>query len=182
MNRRQDVEWRPIEGFEGLYDVSSEGDIYSYHSGRELVRYINDRGYYTIKLAKEGKSYPFTVHRLVAKAFVEGYEEGLEVNHINLVKLDNSVGNLEWVTRQGNVQHMIDNGVLDVTTAQEVAKEKNKRKVAQYTLEGDLVAIYESQKEAGELTGSCRHKISLVVNGLRNQHNGFVWKRVHDIV
>ena len=97
--------WKDIENFEGLYQVSNMGRV------RSLPREINNillrgkflnlymrNGYVVVKL--KGKS--FLVHRLVAKAFCDGYAEGLVVNHIDEIKTHNCAKNLEWVTPEYN--------------------------------------------------------------------------------
>lgn len=172
---------KPVKGYEGLYSITEDGKVYSHYQNKFMKTYINNSGYERVKLSKGGCSKHKLVHRLVAEAYVKG-DASLEVNHKNSNKLDNRAVNLEWVTRKENVRHSIKSGNFNVTKAQKVAKEVNKKKVAQYDLEGNLIAVYESQKEAGEKTGSCRHKISLVVSGKRKTHNNFIWRRVHDIV
>lgn len=172
---------KPIKGYEGLYSVTEEGKVYTHYQNKYMKTHVNNSGYERVTLTKNGVPKKHLVHRLVAEAYVKG-DASLEVNHKNSNKLDNRAVNLEWVTRKENVRHSIESGNFNVTKAQMVAKETNKKKVAQYDLEGKLIAVYESQKEAGEKTGSCPHKISLVVNGKRRTHNNFKWRRVHDIV
>lgn len=172
---------KPIKGYEGLYSITEDGKVYTHYQNKFMRTFINNSGYELVSLTKDGEKKHKLVHRLVAEAYL-GDAKGEEVNHINSVKTDNRASNLEWVTRKENVRHSIDSGNFNVQEAQKVAKELNKKKVAQYDLEGNLIAIYKSQKEAGEKTGSCKNKISLVVNGKRKTHNNFIWRRVYDIV
>ena len=97
-----DVEWRDVEG----YLVSDEGDVVSLHGGtRRVLKPSLDRyGYLRVGLSKGGKTCTMFVHRLVAKAFCEGYEEGLTVNHIDENKINNVSSNLEWVSRGDNAR------------------------------------------------------------------------------
>lgn len=102
--------WKDIVGYEGLYQVSNLGRVKSLNygkSGKEglLKPKTRKNGYLEIGLRKEKKSKYILVHRLVALAFVDGYEEGLVVNHIDENKQNNVWTNLEWVTSQYNVQY-----------------------------------------------------------------------------
>lgn len=109
--------WKDVIGFEGLYQVSSEGRIRScdrYVSNgkgsttllrsRVLKQKMN-RGYLQVLLSKECKRITLYVHRLVGMAFPEicgQFREEAEVDHINTVRTDNRAENLHWVTRKEN--------------------------------------------------------------------------------
>jgi hypothetical protein len=104
-----EITYKPIQGYEGIYWVSDKGVIRN--SRQELKTYKNNGGYECIKLTKERARGNFTVHRLVAIHFIptENYE--LEVNHINGNKYNNSVNNLEWVTSSENKLHALRTGI-----------------------------------------------------------------------
>lgn len=125
MEKTVQEEWRPVNGFEGFYEVSSFGRVRSLHrrapSKRKSVEWINERvmsqktqknGYRMVGLAKHGKcSYPY-VHRLVMGAFFPNPPEGhVEVNHKDGDKSNNAVDNLEWQTPLGNTSHAWDSGL-----------------------------------------------------------------------
>lgn len=117
--------WKSFRGFEGLYQVSNFGRVKrvahtvrnkqcSYTIKESIVKqYISDRGYYRVRLTKNGKLYTKRVHRLVAECFVKvrGYGTN-EVNHIDCNKLNNRFDNLEWVTRKENMVHASKNGLM----------------------------------------------------------------------
>lgn len=101
---QMEVEWRPVVGFEGLYEVSSNGDIRNVQTGNIAAKSLMGDGYVKADLWKKGKRKQTSAHRVVAEAFI-GRIDGFEINHRNGVKTDNRVSNLEITTRSGNVNH-----------------------------------------------------------------------------
>jgi len=102
--------WRWVDGYEGLYLVSNMGAVLGLprcgKDARELKDAITPNGYHQVTLYDQsGTPTRFLVHRIVAKAFVGGYDVGLEVNHKNGNRSDNRAENLEWVTRSENELH-----------------------------------------------------------------------------
>ena len=117
--------WQTIPGFEGLYEINTQGDIrsiereFTYYDprwGRYNTRHIKSKfmriydncGYRFICLRKEGEYYQEYIHRLVALTFIPNPENKPQVNHIDGNKSNNSVDNLEWVTGSKNIRHMYD--------------------------------------------------------------------------
>lgn len=103
-----------IKGYEKYY-VSNLGAIYSdkHKKRKKLKQRKNSRGYFYVNLCKNGKYKSFTVHRIVAKAFCDNYSEDLDVNHIDCNKANNSICNLEMVTRSQNIRHAEDNNLTN---------------------------------------------------------------------
>lgn len=111
--------WKPIVGYEGLYEVSDSGDVRSVdrveksdvwnlrtRKGRLLRKQTKRSGYDSVNLYKGGHMKTYLVHRLVASAFVPNPNPGLtEVNHKNGNRTDNAASNLEWITHSENVAH-----------------------------------------------------------------------------
>ena len=97
-----------IEGFE-KYLVNEEGVVVNSETGRVLLTDLNRTGYKRVTLSSEGKTLRIFVHKLVAYAYVTGYEEGKVVNHKNGIKIDNHKNNLEWITRSENRKHAFKN-------------------------------------------------------------------------
>ena len=101
-----------IKGYEGLYSVTTDGDIISERTGKKLKPYIKD-GYCRVSLRNNGKQKSFSVHRLVAAAFIPNPEDKETVNHIDCCKTNNCVENLEWATPQENITHAVEHGLMD---------------------------------------------------------------------
>lgn len=110
-----DTDWRYVKGYEGLYSVSERGEIWSCRRKRYLKRTPNPR-YLVVSLAKNGKFISYTVHSLVAKAFIGKCPKGHEINHKNANKHDNHLNNLEYLTHSANVMHAIKNNIHPSTT------------------------------------------------------------------
>ncbi|MGM1462396.1 NUMOD4 domain-containing protein [Bacillus cereus group sp. BceL310] len=105
--------WRDIEGYEGLYQVSNLGRVRSLKKNKMIMKpFVNEEGYLRITLLKDRKKNNLRVHRLVAKAFIYNKDNKPEVNHINAIKSDNKVNNLEWVTPKENMKHANDLGLI----------------------------------------------------------------------
>lgn len=87
--------WKEIDGYEGLYSVSSHGQVFSHISRRCLKPLTTRTGYLRVHLVKDRMIKSMAIHRLVAQAFIPNPENKPTVNHINEIKTDNRVGNLE---------------------------------------------------------------------------------------
>ena len=114
--------WKPIKGYEGIYEVSSLGRVRSLARyiqiqdprgshmrklhGRILTPHKMTNGYLGIRLSQDGKEENLLIHRLVALAFVSGYRDGLITNHKDRDRANNRADNLEWVTYQENNRYM----------------------------------------------------------------------------
>lgn len=103
-----------VKGYEGLYLISRDGDIYSKHRGKYLKPYLNPCGYLGVKLCKNGKNTSLSVHRILASTYSSPVEGRTEVNHIDGNKLNNSLDNLEWCTRSENMRHAHKVGLVDL--------------------------------------------------------------------
>lgn len=105
--------WKDVVGFEEYFKVSNTGKVWSKRTDRELRQCKIKSGYMTIVTrigGRSGKVYCLRVHRLVAEAFIPNPEGKPYVNHINSVRNDNALSNLEWVTAQENVDHALEFG------------------------------------------------------------------------
>lgn len=115
--------WKPIEGYEGLYEISNLGRVKSiqyfnhvnnksYPRNKILKPLPNDRGYHRVDLSKFGRSKRYRIHRLVAEAFIPNPNNFPEINHIDGNKQNNSINNLEWCTRKHNMKEAYKLGLV----------------------------------------------------------------------
>lgn len=100
---KQEV-WISVDGYEGLYEISSHGNLRNSKTLKQLAKSIAGKGYVKADLWKDGQRWQTYMHRLVAAAFI-GDGPGKEVNHKNGMKTDNRASNLEWVTSSENTLH-----------------------------------------------------------------------------
>lgn len=154
---------KPIKDYELYYVVHSSGKIWSNITNRFIIGRTNKKGYTTISL----KGKPFSLHRIVALSFIPNHENKTQVNHINGVKSDNRVENLEWCTVLENNIHAINNGLR---------KGKKSKGVIQKDKNGNEVARYFSIKNT---IGFNIKNIRLVCNNKRKLHKGFKWEYIN---
>lgn len=106
--------FKEIPGYKN-YKISNLGNVLATSRRIHVVMKLRrgNSGYYQVNLFSGKKARTFLIHRLVAMRFVDGYSEGLEVNHIDGNKLNNCFTNLEWVTKKQNKQHAIKTGLVN---------------------------------------------------------------------
>lgn len=106
------VEWKLIEGFDGIYSVSNYGEVRNNKTGKLMKLRKNEKRYLRTNLTKNGNQKSVRVHRLVAQAFIPNPENKPQVNHIDFNKENNCVNNLEWVTNKENTQYSVCNRIF----------------------------------------------------------------------
>lgn len=162
-------EWRPVKGYEKFYEVSSFGRVRSLKYGkvRILKPAKNHKGYLQVHLLKDGKQKNFYVHRLVLEAFNGTIPEGMQVNHINEIKTDNSLWNLNLMTPKENINYGI--GVKRRAT-------KESQSVLQLTLNEVLVKEWPSMNEIRR-NGFDVRNVSACCNCNGKTYKGFLWRK-----
>lgn len=178
--------WKPVVGYEGLYEVSDLGRVRSVdrdvigadgvskpHHGKMLAPSLRSRNYLYVKLCKCGVRETEAVHRLVASAFVPNLYGKPEVNHIDGCKTNNRAGNLEWCTRSENVRHAFMSG-LNETTKERIA-EMSRRAAALH--EKRVVrsdgAEFDSVRKAAEASGAHPQNVSRCCHGKAHTTGGY---------
>ena len=124
MNKPTQEQWKPVPGYEGVYDVSDHGRVRSldrtiiYADGRktrtrgkELKPHVMKSGHSTVMLQHAGRTQRFLVHRLVLLAFVGPCPDGMEACHWNDMPSDNRLKNLRWAPRSENNHDRVRNGI-----------------------------------------------------------------------
>ena len=198
MNKASEEVWKPIEGYEGLYEVSDKGNVrsldrYVYTGAAGMVRrkgvfmkqQTNKKGYKTVMLHDSSRVRSTTVHRLVAEAFIPNPDNKSQVNHIDTDKTNNSVSNLEWNTQEENMAHAKKHNLFKNKTEKQIkacaknlekAYIKRRRPVDMYTLDGHYIKTFESIRKASAETNTSGSHITSVCKGYRGSSGGYKWK------
>ena len=130
--------WKKINGFED-YEISNLGRVKSLKKGELILKNVLNKGYFNVWLCKNNSSKKMLVSRLVALNFIDNNYNYLCVNHINGIKTDNRVENLEWCTHSENTLHAFKTGLKKPIKGDKNIKTKIK--------ESDLITIKESKEK-----------------------------------
>ncbi len=168
--------WKDIVGYEGLYKISNNGNVLALE--RKIERSgMSDRkakqklllplkmpnGYLQIGLNKNKQRRSFSIHRLVAKAFIYNENNSLVINHKNGDKADNRVDNLEWCTQSENVKHSYAHGLQ---------KPNNVRLVINL----ETGVYYESLIDAAKSITHIKHKaLFAMMKGYNPNRSNFIF-------
>jgi hypothetical protein len=177
--------WKDVLGYKGLYQVSDLGNIKSLsrtvlkngkypfvYKGRMLIKVIDNNGYYIVSLYKNGKQKTSKIHQLVTESFLNHITCGyaLVVNHINFIKTDNRVDNLEIVTQRqnSNLKHIKSSSkYVGVSWDKKLQKwssyitiKKNRLALGHFTTELEAYQYYENAliaiKDGLEVKSNCK--------------------------
>lgn len=180
-------QWKPIQGYDGRYCISNHGRVYSHLSKRVLKNSKTNNGYLTVELFDDNhKSKRHLVHRLVGETFLDNPNKYPCINHKDENRSNNFVDNLEWCTHKYNSNYgtCIEKRVANTDYSKPFYKEhalensmKRRVKVSQYSVDGELLNVYESGADASRETGISHSHILECCAGKRCKTvGGFVWK------
>lgn len=174
--------WKPILGYEGLYEVSNKGNVRSMNYNRtgniKLLKYLVHRdGYLKVRLYKDKSWVDCFIHKLVAINFIPNPYDMTEIDHKNGNKTDNKVENLKWCTRKENMNNTI--------TKNKIRKTMNYKAtpVIQYNVKGELINVFDTIMEASRVTGVNSGGISNCCQNKNRQKTagGYIWKYKKEI-
>lgn len=170
--------WKTIEGYEGFYEISNLGRVKSlrrietrkngttYPVKESIIaQHADKKGYCRARLRKPGSTKTLLVHRLVAAAFIPNPNGYKEINHKDECKGNNRADNLEWCDRKYNIHY---------GTGRKRQAELQSKKVYQYTMDGDLVKVWNSTKECGR-NGYAQSSVQRCCKGKAKSHIGYKW-------
>lgn len=173
-------EWKDIEGYEGLYEVSNLGNVRSLGNGKSnkskeilLKSRKNKYGYLQIGLCKDGKQKTYRIHRLVAQAFIPNPENKKEIDHINTVRDDNRVENLRWSTRVENINNNLSK--IKYSDCRFSFKNHKAKSILQFNNNMELVKKWDCTMDIERELGFKHQNISSVCLGKREISFGFKW-------
>jgi len=168
--------FKDIEGTQGDYQISNFGNVKSLRRLKKFKKgiarvfkgSINTKGYPTVCIYVNGEFKTTRIHRLVAKSFIPNPENKPEVNHIDGVKTNNNVFNLEWVTGSENVLHAYKNNLMSSETNRRCAKINKK----------EVVEIRDLYKNKIFKVAELSYLYELSIGGIYNITSNKVWKNI----
>ena len=184
----KEIIWKPIKGFEGLYEVSNTGLIkslncYNYKEPRIMHTSLRKDGYLSVGLSKNNKTTTRTVHRIVAETFLPNPNNLEMINHKDEDKSNNNVDNLEWCTRAYNQLYSLElhperkkvfanNFKKRSSWTKKGIAHTNTKKVANVDEQNNIIQIYENAAVAGKELGIPSNYITSVckANAIPNRN------------
>lgn len=168
--------WKSIKGYEGLYEVSDLGNVRSLSRGNVLKPVQRAHGYLGVMLYGKGGHKKrgfktFSVHRLVAEAFIPNPDNLPEVNHLDEDKQNNRADNLEWATHIDNSRY----GTASKRRAAKLVNGLRSRRVSQYAMDGTFVMEFPSLAEAMR-NGYSSGNIVKCIQGKYRHAYGYLWR------
>ena len=152
-----------IKGYEGLYAITEDGQVWGYKRKRFLKPIINKDGYLYVNLSKNGKYKSYRIHKLVAEAFIPNPNNLPQVGHKDEIRNNNEIYNLYWTNQKDNNNYGLHN--------ERSAKAREK---AIYCIELDKV--FSSQKEAAKELNLSAGNICSCLKGRNNTCGGYHWE------
>lgn len=173
-------EWRDIDGYEGLYQVSTWGRVkslkYNHQNVERLLKPLGgSKGYLHVCLWKNGQVKQVMIHRIVANAFIHNPQGLPQINHKDENKQNNEVSNLEWCTVKYNLNYGTHNQRVSQSNINNPLISK---KVLQFDLEGNFIKEWKSTMEVQrQLNFKSTHICACCLKKkYHNSYKGYVWR------
>ena len=163
-------EWKDLENFEGLYQISNFGRVKSLYKNIIRKPQKQSNGYLFLTLHKDKKIYNLNIHRAVAIHFL-GKKSDMEVNHIDGDKENNCVNNLEWVTKKENQRHAVKTGLRRTG---DYANTFNMKPILCYAIvDNSFIGEFDSTKRAAKELGLDASTITKILKGKKKTTKGY---------
>lgn len=174
--------WKDVEGYEKLYQVSNLGRVKSLgNGGSKNSKFSSERilklksnkvtGYLYVRLSKDGKQKHYSIHRLVALAFLPNPNNFPQINHKDEDKKNNTLQNLEWCSAEYNNNYGTHNKRMVVSLTNYPSKSKK-------VLCIETNKVYPSTRQIERELGFANGNISAACNGKRKSAYGYTWRYV----
>ena len=169
------VRWAPVIGFEGLYEISNTGKVRN--KKKETLKQGLKRTpctcYKVVHLWKDGRYYTKYVHRLIAEAFIPNPENLEFINHKDEDGTNNDIENLEWCTREYNVNY----GTALSRMAKKIRGRESEKRIPVYATDedGNFAGEWPSITSAANDVGCATSDISKACKGKRKTAKGYIW-------
>ena len=191
--------WKIIPDTNEAYSANScTGDIKSNDrlgidgrklKGKILKPFLQNSGYLVVDLMISGHKEKHLVHRLIAKTFIKNYSESLDVNHIDGIKTNNILKNLECITRSENIIHAIKNGLVHISEKQKKQRDKikyvsrrmNRTPTAMCAIEWNILVPFEASADVTTKYRFKKESIRRVANHKQNTSYGYKWKWLNKV-
>lgn len=173
--------WKEIPNYEGYYEASNLHNVRSWIDNKGnrrkepkiLKQQLNNKGYPIVTLFKNRKRKIWKVHQLMWLTWVGEIPKGYEINHINEIKTDNRLCNLNLLSHKENNNW----GTHNIRVAKSLTNHPKKSKpVVQKTLQGEIIKVWPSSMEIQRMLGYSHRSICNCCNGKRKTHKGFIWE------
>ncbi len=159
---------KSVDGYEGLFSVTSDGGVWSHRSKRFMNQHKNNSGYQMVWFKVNGKKKAMLVHRLVAAAYIDNPKCKEHVNHLSGNKEENFVDNLEWATAGENMKHSWDEGLRVSSERHKKSSAANGKKSRKLSNENviSIRAEYKNStcRELGEKYNVAMQTIHKIIN------------------
>jgi len=176
--------WKPVIGYEGSYEISNTGQVrgidrvifkrgFPYNiKGKLLKQTLNKKGYPRVKFTINNNQLERNPHRLVAEAFITNPNNFPQVNHINGIKTDNNIENLEWVNNSMNILHAYSLGLQPSRKGENNSNAK---------LNNNSVTLIKQKYNNGANISSISKEMNINLSIIRQLIYGRTWKS-HDMI